>query len=160
MEKEGRELGEQHWDDTQQQIARAMQARWTGAVNKGLNDKRLKEIIPATGGGNNHTSDTNDLLVKLTIIRWKHARERIDIHEAYYWMHKQEETMWAKDEICFQHLVLNEMNTQLKHRQLDMHSRNDRNRNRNRNSTHNRSLDAAKRGNEKRTTPPLPHRQT
>jgi hypothetical protein len=62
MEKKGRELGEQHWDETQQQIARAMQARWTGAVNKGLNDKRLKEIILTTGGGNNHTSDTNDLL--------------------------------------------------------------------------------------------------
>jgi hypothetical protein len=61
-----------------------MQARWTGAVNKGLNDKRLKKIILTTGGGNNHTSDTNDLLVKLAIIRWKHARERIDIHEAYY----------------------------------------------------------------------------
>jgi hypothetical protein len=53
--------------------------------------RRLKEIIP-------HTSDTKDLLVKLTAIRWRrHARERIDIHEAYYWMDKQEETMWAKD---------------------------------------------------------------
>jgi hypothetical protein len=40
---------------------------------------------------------------------WKHARERIDPHEAYYWMDKEEETMWAKDEICFQHLALNEM---------------------------------------------------
>jgi hypothetical protein len=66
-------------------------ARWTGAVNKGLNDKRLREIILTAGKGNNHTSSTNNLLVKLTIIRWKHdARERIDLHEAYYWMDKQE----------------------------------------------------------------------
>jgi hypothetical protein len=43
------------------------------------------------------------------MIRWKHARERIDLHEAYYWMDKEEEIMWAKDKICFQHLVLNEM---------------------------------------------------
>jgi hypothetical protein len=78
-------------------------------VNKGLNDKRLREIILTTGKGNNHTSNTNDLLVKLTIIRWKHARERIDLHEAYYWMDKQEKTMRAKDKICFQRLALNEM---------------------------------------------------
>ena len=39
------ELGEQQWDETQQQMARALQARRTGAVNKGLNDKRLGEII-------------------------------------------------------------------------------------------------------------------
>jgi hypothetical protein len=68
------------------------------------------EIILTTVKGNKHTSNTNDLLVvKLTIIRWKHARERIDLHEAYYWMDKQEEVMWAKDKICFQHLALNEM---------------------------------------------------
>jgi hypothetical protein len=44
MKKEGMELelGEQQWDETQKQIARALQARWTGAVNKGLNDKRLR----------------------------------------------------------------------------------------------------------------------
>jgi hypothetical protein len=30
MEKKGLELGEQQWDETQQQIARALQARWTG----------------------------------------------------------------------------------------------------------------------------------
>jgi hypothetical protein len=36
-------------------------------------------------------------------------RERIDLHEAYYWMDKQEKTMWAKDKICFQHLAPNEM---------------------------------------------------
>jgi hypothetical protein len=62
-----------------------------------------------TGKGNKHTSNTNHLLVKLTIIRWKHARERINLHEAYYWMDKQEETMWAKDKICFQQLALSEM---------------------------------------------------
>jgi hypothetical protein len=45
MEKKGLELGEQQWDETQQQIARALQARWTGGVNKRLNDKRLREII-------------------------------------------------------------------------------------------------------------------
>ena len=69
-------------------------------MNKGLNDKRLKEIILTTGEEKKNTSDTSDLLVKLTIKRWKHARERIDIHEAYYWMDKQEEKMWAKDKIC------------------------------------------------------------
>ena len=26
-----------------------------------------------------------------------------------YWMDKEEEIMWAKDKICFQHLALNEM---------------------------------------------------
>ena len=31
MEREGMELGEQQWDETQQQMARALQARWTGA---------------------------------------------------------------------------------------------------------------------------------
>jgi hypothetical protein len=109
MEKEGLELGEQQWDEMQQQMAKALQARWTGAVNKGLNDKKLREIILTTSKGNKHTSNTNDLLVKLTIIRWKHARERIKLHEAYYWMDKQEETMWARDKICFQHIALNEM---------------------------------------------------
>jgi hypothetical protein len=39
-EKKGLELGEQQWDETQQQIARALQARWTGAVNKGLNNTK------------------------------------------------------------------------------------------------------------------------
>ena len=78
-------------------------------VNKGLNAKKLREIILTTSKGFRHTSNTNDLLVKLTIIRWKHARERIDLHEAYYWMDKREETMWAKDKVCFQRLVLNEM---------------------------------------------------
>ena len=66
MEKEGLELGEQQWDETQQQIAKALQARWTRAVNKGLNDKKLREVILTTGKGNSHTSNTNDLLVKLT----------------------------------------------------------------------------------------------
>ena len=109
MEKEGMELGEQQWDETQQQMARAPQARWTSAVNKGLNDKKLREIILTTEKGNKHTSNTNDLLVKLAVIRWKHARERLDLHEAYYWMDKQEKTMWAKYKICFQHIALNEM---------------------------------------------------
>jgi hypothetical protein len=83
----------------------------TSAVNKGLNDKKLREIILTTSKGNKHTSNTNDLLciVKLTIIRWKHAIERINLHEAYYWMDKQEKTMWAKYKICFQHIALNEM---------------------------------------------------
>jgi hypothetical protein len=62
-------------------------------------------------------------------------------HEAYYWMEKQEEAMWAKDKICFQRLVLNEMKQTHKHRQMG--SRNDRNGNRS--STNNRSMDAAKR---------------
>jgi hypothetical protein len=88
-EKKGLELGEQQWDETQQQIARALQARWTGAVNKGLNNKGLREIILTTGKGNKHTSNTNELLVKLTVIRWKHARERIDLQEAYGWTGQQ-----------------------------------------------------------------------
>jgi hypothetical protein len=83
--------------------------RWKGAVNKGLNNKRLQEIITTTGKGNKHTSNTSDLLVVLTMIRWKHARERIDLNEAYYWINKEKEIMWAKDKICFQQLVLNEM---------------------------------------------------
>ena len=63
MEKEGMELelGEQQWDETQQQIARALQARWTGGVNKRLNDKRLREIILTTGKGNKHTSNTKTI---------------------------------------------------------------------------------------------------
>ena len=109
VEKEGIERGQQQWNETQIQIAKALQARWTGAVNKGLNDQNLREIILTTSNGFKHSSNTNDLLVKLTIIRWKHAKERIDLHEAYYWMDKREETMWAKDKVCFQHLVLNEM---------------------------------------------------
>jgi hypothetical protein len=108
-EKKGLDTGEQQWDETQQQIAQALLARWTGAVNKGLNNKRLRELIIMTGKGNKHTSNTMDLLVKLTIIRWKHAKERIDLHEAYYWMDREEEIMWAKDKLCFQHLALNEM---------------------------------------------------
>ena len=43
------------------------------------------------------------------MIRWKHAKERIEIHETYYWMDREEEIIWAKDKLCFQHLVLNEM---------------------------------------------------
>ena len=78
-------------------------------MNKGLNNKRLREVIITTGKGNEHPPNTIDLLVALTMIRWKHAKERIDLHEAYYWMDKREETMWAKDKVCFQHLVLNEM---------------------------------------------------
>ena len=70
-----RKQGRQHWNETQIQIAKALQARWTGAVNKGLNDKKLREIILTTSKGFRHTSNTNDLLVKLSIIRWKHARK-------------------------------------------------------------------------------------
>jgi hypothetical protein len=65
------------------------------------------------GWGSGHVghagANTMDLLVKLTIIRWKHAKERTDLHEAYYWMDREEEIMWAKDKLCFQHLALNEM---------------------------------------------------
>jgi hypothetical protein len=43
------------------------------------------------------------------MIRWTHAKKRIDAHEAYYWMDKEEEILWAQDKICFQHLVPNEM---------------------------------------------------
>ena len=93
VEKEGMERENQHWNETQIQIAKALQARWTRAVNKGLNDKKLREIILATSNGFKHSSNTNDLLVILTIIRWKHAKERIDLHEAYYWMDKREETI-------------------------------------------------------------------
>ena len=53
-------------------------------MTKGLNDKKLREIILTTSNGFKHSSNTNDLLVILTIIRWKHAKERIDRHEAYY----------------------------------------------------------------------------
>jgi hypothetical protein len=36
---------------------------WSGAVNRGSNNKRLREIIlTTTGKGNKHTSNTNDLL--------------------------------------------------------------------------------------------------
>ena len=42
VEKEGIERGKQHWNETQIQIAKALQARWTGAVNKGLNDKKTQ----------------------------------------------------------------------------------------------------------------------
>jgi hypothetical protein len=45
MEKKGLKLGDQKWDETQRQIAHAMkrdEARWKGAVNKGLNNKRLQ----------------------------------------------------------------------------------------------------------------------
>jgi hypothetical protein len=90
--KEGKERGKQHWNETQIQMAKALQARWTGAVNKGLNDETLRQIILTTSSGFKHTSNTNGLLVNLTIIRWKHAREIIDLHEAYYWMDKLEET--------------------------------------------------------------------
>ena len=30
-------------------------------------------------------------------------------YEEEYWMDKEEEKLWAQDQICFQHLVLNEM---------------------------------------------------
>ena len=42
VEKEGIERGQQQWNETQIQIAKALQARWTGAVNKGLNDQKLR----------------------------------------------------------------------------------------------------------------------
>ena len=42
VEKEGIERGQQQWNETQIQIAKALQARWTGAVNKGLNDKKTQ----------------------------------------------------------------------------------------------------------------------
>ena len=84
VEKEGIARGQQQWNETQIQIATALQASWTGAVNKGLNDKKLREITLTTSNRFKHSSHTNDLLVKLTIIRWKHAKERIDLHEAYY----------------------------------------------------------------------------
>jgi hypothetical protein len=53
-------------------------------VNKGLNNNKLREIITTTGNGNKHTPNTIDLLVSLTMMRWKHAKKRIDVHEAYY----------------------------------------------------------------------------
>jgi hypothetical protein len=44
MKRKGLELREQQWDETQQQIARALQARWAGAVRseQGLKLKRQK----------------------------------------------------------------------------------------------------------------------
>jgi hypothetical protein len=42
VEKEGIERGQQQWNETQIQIATALQASWTGAVNKGLNDKKTQ----------------------------------------------------------------------------------------------------------------------
>ena len=75
-EKKGLKLGEQQWDETQRQIAQAMQARWTGAVNKGLNNKRLREVIITTGTGNEHTPNTIDLLVSDTNNDKMETRER------------------------------------------------------------------------------------
>jgi hypothetical protein len=42
VEKEGIERGKQHWNERHIQIAKALQARLTGAVNKGLNDKKTQ----------------------------------------------------------------------------------------------------------------------
>jgi hypothetical protein len=75
-EKKGLKLGEQQWDETQRQIAQAMQARWTGAVNKGRNNKRLREVIITTGTGNEHTPNTIDLLVSDTNNDKMETRER------------------------------------------------------------------------------------
>ena len=69
-------------------------------MNKGLNDQKLREITLTTSNGFKHSSYTNDLLVKLTIIRWKHAKERIDLHEAFYWMDKRERKQCGQKTRC------------------------------------------------------------